>query len=195
MAEWRSQSFWYDANSPLAPGRPTVGGVTRFRVEFCLPHLVYTSVWRVAIFLEDSSRCWTWPCWELVEGVDGAETCARSRVTWGNRPDSPWSHLRSACPTMWILNRLDFLFFWPLDHSIFWPLEPPGDLVPCLYVVLRPNARVLLVFGIVVITGQSIQWYDLSLEGSKFPARQRGLRACLEVKETRFHVNPWNAKT
>ena len=54
VAEWESQNGCYVSNSPLAPGRPVTEGVPRFRVQ-SLPHLVYPSAKRVALFLVDLS--------------------------------------------------------------------------------------------------------------------------------------------
>ena len=51
-------------------------GVLRFRV-YCLPHLVYPSLGRVALFQVDSCRGKVWPC--LRWGCDRAEIFTRSR--------------------------------------------------------------------------------------------------------------------
>ena len=61
VVEMWSLVFRDKVDSPLAPGRPTNGGVLQFRALCFLVHFVYSSVKRVALFLMDLGWGWAWP--------------------------------------------------------------------------------------------------------------------------------------
>ena len=63
---WSGDRSFYEAIPTLHwyPDDRLSEGVLRFRALYFLPHLVYPSVGRAALFSVDSCREKTWPCWE-----------------------------------------------------------------------------------------------------------------------------------
>ena len=146
VVKWRTLFWGVDTKFPLAPGRPTNGGVLQFRAVY-VAHLVDSSVGRVAFFQVDSSRyrAWTWLGLGLlrVNLHTIAGVLARCSI---------WVTListRSPCPKT------------VLNFRAFWPLEPSRDLSPYAFTYfLRPIAVGFLNWES-SIPGQAIQGYHL----------------------------------
>ena len=103
-------------DSPLAPTRPNNGKVLQFRVDVFLPHLVYPSVGRDALFLVDLSRCRSWLCLRL--GSIARKT-SRDRSFLGG--------IYLSCRTS---HEITLSKMSILDSRTFWPLALSCDLVP-----------------------------------------------------------------